>query len=105
MLEGQIKYFDRAVSELIETIGVHLNKFRDKKGLPNLKYSYLFLLDGKRVINLLDIPSDAAVLVCTDKDEIKGLDFEEMDEPEDAKKSNCVVGEFIQHYSSKFANR
>jgi len=83
MLEGQIHYFNRAVSELIETIGVHLNHCRDKKGLPNLQYSHLFLLDGKRVINLLDIPPDAAVLVCTDKDEFKGVDFEDVYGAED----------------------
>ena len=38
----------------------------------------LFLLDGTRVNNLLDIPADAKVLIASDKEKYVGIEFEDV---------------------------
>jgi hypothetical protein len=43
-----------------------------------LDYGFLFLLDGTRIINLLDIPSDNCVLLVSDKEAFKGVEIEDV---------------------------
>lgn len=71
MLQTQIRFYDRAVSELIEEVSAHVYKVKIKTGVISKRqkktdHAYMFLLDGKRVVNLLDIPSDASVLIISD---------------------------------------
>ena len=78
---------------MTESIGLFLNKLRLKKGLPSKNYTTLFLLDGKQIVNLLDIPGDANVLVCTDLGEYKGVELEDTNiMPKIVSKNKSVVG-------------
>lgn len=72
MLQTQIRFYDRAVNELIEEASTHIYKTKIKNGMiskrtKKVDHAYMFLLDGRRVANLLDISSDSAVLIISEK--------------------------------------
>jgi hypothetical protein len=59
---------------------------REKERKPQLEYSHLYLLDGKRINNLLDIPQDACVILISDKAEFKGIEMEDVLEAKKSRK-------------------
>ena len=72
MLQTQIRFYDRAVNELIEEASTHIYKTKIKTGMISKRtrkvdHGFMFLLDGKRVVNLLDVSSDSAVLIISEK--------------------------------------
>jgi len=72
MLNTQIRFYDRAINELIEEASTHIYKTKIKTGMMSKRtkkvdHAYVFLLDGRRVANLLDISSDSAVLIISEK--------------------------------------
>jgi hypothetical protein len=68
MIRNQINFYNRAVEEILEEFMIKFTKIYKKNGLMPKKdgYKRLFLLDGSRVKNLLDIPTDAKVLIASD---------------------------------------
>lgn len=101
--------FDRAINELLDKIGNFHNSMRHKERRPQLDYTHLFLLDGTRVKNLLDIPKDTCVLLISDKAEYKGIEMEDvLDSRNKGRKSEknaeSTVAKIIKEKSNKFSN-
>ena len=99
-----MKYFDRAIDVLTQTINMFHNTLREQKGQKPKDYSFLFLLDGTRVKNLLDIPNDSAVLIISDKPIYVGVEFEEIEPISSKEKTKSALGQMIRNKSMKFCN-
>jgi hypothetical protein len=78
MIRNQVHFYHRAVEEILEETSICFAKIYKKHGFNPKKdgYNRLFLLDGTRVRNLLDIPKEATVLIASDRSEYMGVEFE-----------------------------
>ena len=88
MIRSQVRIYNRAVEELVEDANQCFEASYSKLKMKPKHFCYLFLLDGTRVKNLLDIPSDAKILIASDKDKFIGVDFED-----------CKLTSFNKHTS------
>lgn len=101
----QIKFYDRAVKEILE--GFSISVFKGKK-----EFNHLFLLDGKKVNNILDIPSpgpgedlsnSASVLIASQSPIFQGVHFVDVATLDDELSENQVK-KLMKIKSSKFLN-
>lgn len=60
-----------------------------------MDFNYIYLLDGTRVINLLDIPSDSTVILISDKHSFKGVDFEDVHVNTKFRKNESTISKLI----------
>lgn len=79
-------------------------KMQKMSGDPKFKktFNYMFLLDGTRVKTILDIPSDAQVLIATEKPFFMGVEFEEVSYLQAQEREPLI--DLVVKKSSKFSN-
>ena len=78
MIKNQIIFYDRAVEELLEEFTITFKKIKLKLGMSPKTYKCFYLIDGKKIENLLDIPTDAKVVIASDKSYYQGVEFENL---------------------------
>lgn len=102
MIRSQVHFYNRAVEELVEEANQCFEaSYRSHKMQPKT-FKNLFLLDGTRVRNLLDIPQDAKVLIASDIDKYIGIEFEDV-------RLTCLnkqmsLSDMVVEKSTKFSN-